>query len=100
MNCFEKSLIISFLMVICGCSPDISQEDEPVPLTEGDFLGGSISDDMLPIGELRSQSPTYQVRAEATRQAEPDASVAMPTQTREEAQNIEPSSENLIGSDD
>ena len=53
-------LALPILLLTTAC------EDEAVPETDnteqggevaGDVLGGSISDDMIPLDELRSQSP-------------------------------------------
>jgi len=48
-------------LTLAGCSPEETiEEEEPVEeggAVSGDVLGGSISDDMLPLEALRSQSP-------------------------------------------
>lgn len=50
------ALILMLALAACGeTTPERSQE---VREAEGEVLGGSISDDMLPLDSLRSQSPT------------------------------------------
>ncbi len=51
------SLPLLVLLVACGGSPDKSRADDDAANAEGEVLGGSISDAMLPLDQLKSQSP-------------------------------------------
>ncbi len=68
MRFFVTPILMLALLTGCG------QEAEPVDSSntggtaEGDVLGGSISDDMLPLDQLQSQSPAL----EPTRPSTPD----------------------------
>lgn len=51
----------SFVFALTACSDEAATDDAPVEqggTAEGDVLGGAISDDMLPLEELTSQSPS------------------------------------------
>ena len=52
-----------------ACSEDVPQEtgDDAARTAEGEVLGGSISDDMLPLDQVTSQSPP--LRGEGTSSA-------------------------------
>ena len=57
------------LMLVSACNDgsEIARETGDAKEAEGEVLGGSISDDMLPLGELKSQSPPLK---EATKPAD------------------------------
>ena len=50
---------LATLLALSACSdePEAPVETEQSATASGDVLGGAISDDMLPLEELRSQSP-------------------------------------------
>ena len=50
-------LAAALLLGACGSGQDTARESGDAKEAEGEVLGGSISDDMIPLGELQSQSP-------------------------------------------
>ena len=69
---FLTALPACALLAACGgeAAPEPAQDDR---LAEGEVLGGSISDDMLPLDTRRSQSPTIR-EAPAPAAAAPESS--------------------------
>ncbi len=68
------------LLLLSACSEEVEvpEESDDSATATGDVLGGSISDAMLPLGELRSQSPAAPRRVTApasagSEEAEPAA---------------------------
>jgi len=53
---FAVPLLAAFALAACGDEPEAVSADDGRG-AEGEVLGGSISDDMLPLDQLRSQSP-------------------------------------------
>ena len=54
-------LALTFALVACGDEAEVPAEGAPVEQggeVEGDVLGGSISDDMIALEQLTSQSPS------------------------------------------
>lgn len=53
-------------LALAGCgensAPDTTQDDDAT--ARGEVLGGTISDDMLPLDTLRSQSPPLQINGD------------------------------------
>ena len=50
-------LTAALMLSACGDEAEVPREEGSATEAEGDVLGGSISDDMLPLDSLRSQSP-------------------------------------------
>lgn len=50
-------LTASLLLAACGDEPEVARETGGSAEAEGDVLGGSISDAMLPLESVQSQSP-------------------------------------------
>lgn len=48
---------IPFALLLSACDDTASEDAKQGGKAEGEVLGGSISDDMLPLEELTSQSP-------------------------------------------
>ena len=58
-------LPLSLLITACDSESDVAREAGSSEEAEGEVLGGSISDDMLPLGELKSQSPPLRESGDA-----------------------------------
>ncbi|MBO6945289.1 hypothetical protein [Altererythrobacter sp.] len=52
-----KFVSIFSVIVLSSCGDSLPDRSEDAREAEGEVLGGSISDDMLPLDQLRSQSP-------------------------------------------
>ena len=59
MNRIPVALAALPILLLAACGDDAAKSDGAADAAsiEGEVLGGSISDDMLPLGELESQSP-------------------------------------------
>ena len=59
-------LLATASLTLAGCGessvPDTTQDDDAT--ARGEVLGGTISDDMLPLDTLQSQSPPLEVEGE------------------------------------
>lgn len=56
-----RSLTLVFLpaaFALAACSDVIPSRDNDARQAEGEVLGGTISDEMLPLDQIQSQSPT------------------------------------------
>ncbi len=51
------TLPVSLLFAACGSESEVERETGDSAEAEGEILGGTISDEMIPLGHLRSQSP-------------------------------------------
>ncbi len=56
--------LLPALVFASACSGDVPDRADDAREAEGEVLGGSISDDMLPLDQLQSQSPP--IREERT----------------------------------
>lgn len=68
---FALALTLPILLLTTACEDDVepnADNSEQGGQATGDVLGGSISDDMIPLEELRSQSPPAE-RSEDTEEA-------------------------------
>jgi hypothetical protein len=71
-------LAIPFALLLAGCE-DSAPEGETAEVggkAAGDVLGGTISDDMLPLEELKSQSPPAKRAPEAGASGSSDSAPA------------------------
>lgn len=60
--------LVAPLLVLAACQDDAPTDETRAGAgagAEGQVLGGTISDDMLPLGTLRSQSPLLRTSVEA-----------------------------------
>ncbi len=63
---FSALLAVSlFALAACGGEAEVPAESDDSATATGDVLGGSISDAMLPLDEVRSQSPSAPRRVTA-----------------------------------
>lgn len=62
----SRVILIAPLVLLAACGDDVPAETEEDAQREaaGEVLGGTISDDMLPLDDLRSQSPPLRESAE------------------------------------
>lgn len=82
-NIAAFAMPVLLLVSACNDEPEIARETGDAKEAEGEVLGGSISDDMLPLGELKSQSPPLKQAAKPADTAAADAADA--PQSEEEA---------------
>lgn len=65
------SIIIAALLTLVACSGgNVPREEGGAGEAEGEVLGGSISDEMLPLDSLKSQSPPLKVSPTSTSDSE------------------------------
>ena len=63
MKRFGLGLLAGLALASCGESAEVVEEDNEDATARGEVLGGTISDDMLPLDTLTSQAPSRAVRA-------------------------------------
>lgn len=54
--------VLALVLAACGEEPEATMADDTDGAAEGEVLGGTISDAMLPIDSVQSQSPTVEPR--------------------------------------
>ncbi|WFL78169.1 hypothetical protein P7228_03630 [Altererythrobacter arenosus] len=77
-------LSLALLLAACGSEADVARESGDAKEAEGEILGGAISDDMLPLDKLKSQSPPLKQELAAGGDAAP-ASEGEDTDAAEDA---------------
>ncbi|MGI8944361.1 MAG: hypothetical protein ACR2FJ_09075 [Qipengyuania sp.] len=76
-------------LVACGTDPEIEAPADDDRTAEGEVLGGTISDEMLPLDNVRSQAPP--LREEGTSSASTSgAATAEPAGPGDEAGSLTP----------
>ena len=78
------SLSLALLLVACGSEPDVPRETGDAAEAEGEVLGGSISDEMIPLGALKSQSPPLKEAPKASGGSETSGDTDESAETAEE----------------
>lgn len=72
-----KMTMLAGTLALTACGEQTPERAEDSREAEGEVLGGSISDDMLPLDQVQSQSP--QIRARTITQTEEDGSTIVET---------------------
>lgn len=67
MRGLKVAAVAAACVVLAACDAQLPGRGEDAREAEGEVLGGSISDDMLPLDQVKSQSPVLR----ETRSAEP-----------------------------
>ncbi|MBY6216971.1 hypothetical protein [Qipengyuania aquimaris] len=65
MKRFGLCLLAGLALASCGESAEVVEEDNEDATARGEVLGGTISDDMLPLDTLTSQAPSRVTQATA-----------------------------------
>lgn len=65
MKRFGLGLLAGLALASCGESAEVVEEDNEDATARGEVLGGTISDDMLPLDTLTSQAPSRATPATA-----------------------------------
>ena len=84
-----------FAVALAACNGDAPAEDSAADAdrsAQGEVLGGTISDDMLPLDAVRSQSPPLEAPREPGAAASPTSAAApsAPDESEEPAPAAEP----------
>ena len=72
-----KMTMVAGTLALAACGGQTPERAEDAREAEGEVLGGSIGDDMLPLDQVRSQSP--QIRERTVTQVEEDGSTTVET---------------------
>ena len=72
-----KITMLAGTLALAACGEQTPERGEDAREAEGEVLGGSISDDMLPLDQVQSQSP--QIRERTVTQGEDDGSTTVET---------------------
>lgn len=80
-------LLLASIGLLAACGDDNTVEEQPTDArtARGDVLGGTISDDMLPLDTRRSQSPPLQEEKSSSRPSAPSSNEASATTSAEAA---------------
>jgi hypothetical protein len=71
-------VMLPAMLALAACTEQAPERVEDAREAEGEVLGGSISDDMLPLDQLRSQSPILRETTVTTTEGE-DGSTTVET---------------------
>jgi hypothetical protein len=72
-------VLLPALIVASACSEDAPERTDDAREATGEVLGGSISDDMLPLDQLQSQSPPIREERTVTVTGNDDGSTQVDT---------------------
>ena len=72
-----KMTMLAGTLALAACGEQAPERGDDAREAEGEVLGGSISDDMLPLDQVQSQSP--QIRERTVTQVEDDGSTTVET---------------------
>jgi len=86
------ALAAVFLLSACGGETSVEREEGGAGEAEGEVLGGSISDAMLPLDSIQSQSPPLRQASQGDAEGAPadEAGEAEPTPEQAPAEPAEP----------
>ncbi len=84
--------LLSLALASCGSEEEASRESNGAAAAEGEVLSGSISDEMLPLDQLRSHSPHLEQpsSSDGTRENESEGNGPAETPSEPVAQTAEP----------